>query len=153
MRVVVEIPIGSSIKYEYHQGTLMVDRVLSMPYPGNYGYIEDTLALDGDELDVILLVPYGLQIGCRVQCRAVGVLCMEDEEGEDHKLLAVPEADPASAAVRDIGDVPAERIQEIRHFFTEYKKNDPTRWSRVGAVHGAARAREILDEARERFRS
>ena len=100
MRVVVEIPIGSSIKYEYHQGTLMVDRVLSMPYPGNYGYIEDTLALDGDELDVILLVPYGLQIGCRVQCRAVGVLCMEDEEGEDHKLLAVPEADPASASRR-----------------------------------------------------
>ena len=153
VNVVIEIPIGSKIKYEYHQDTLVVDRVLSMEYPGNYGYVDKTLALDGDALDVILLVDYPLQIGCRVQCRVVGMLRMEDEEGIDHKLLAVPSIDPAFDAWNDIADIPEARVRAMTRFFAEYKLADSTRWSRVDGVVGAAEALEVLGEARQRFRS
>lgn len=153
MKVIIEIPINSNIKYEYHQGVLMVDRVLGMSYPGNYGYVQDTLALDGDELDVILLVPYPLHIGCRIECRAVGVMCMEDEEGVDHKLLAVPSIDPEYNGINDITDVSHEKLDAIRNFFEEYKKKDPTRWSRVEGIFDRHKALEILREAQERFQS
>ena len=153
VNVIIEIPIGSKIKYEYHRETLVVDRVLSMAYPGNYGYVDKTLALDGDALDVVLLVAYPLHIGCRVQCRVVGMLRMEDEEGIDHKLLAVPSMDPAFDSVRDINDVPEDQVRELTRFFSEYKLSDSTRWSRVDGVVGVAEALVVLGEARQRFRS
>ena len=99
----IEIPLGCAVKYEYQDGQLMVDRVLSQPYPGNYGFVENTLADDGDELDAVVMVGYPLQTGCVVRCRPVGVVRMEDEEGVDHKVLMVPEQDPQCAGPAGAG--------------------------------------------------
>ncbi|EOJ2434598.1 inorganic diphosphatase, partial [Campylobacter jejuni] len=91
---VIEIPYGSSIKYEIDKdsGAIMVDRVMAsaMFYPANYGFIANTLADDGDPVDILVLNEYPIQAGAVIPCRLIGVLIMEDESGMDEKLLAVP---------------------------------------------------------------
>jgi inorganic pyrophosphatase len=123
--VFVEIPSGSRNKYEWDEelGGIALDRRLftSMSYPADYGFLEGTLAADGDPLDAIVLVGEPTFPGCRIRVRVVGVFHMADEKGEDEKLICVPLHDPQWSVVEDIHDVPAQLRNEIEHFFQVYK--------------------------------
>ena len=118
-------PAGSRNKYEWDEelGGLALDRRLftSMSYPADYGFVEGTLAEDGDPLDALVLVGEPTFPGCRIRVRAVGVFHMADEKGPDEKVLCVPLNDPSWSAIADIHDVPAQLRNEIEHFFQVYK--------------------------------
>src|SRR5271154_5706818 len=124
--VFIEIPQGSRNKYEFdvELGAIVLDRRLftSMSYPADYGFVEGTLAEDGDPLDSLVLVSEPTFPGCRIRVRTVGVFHMSDEKGPDEKLLCVPLGDPTFEHVRDIDDVIAELRDEIEHFFQRYKE-------------------------------
>lgn len=121
----IEIPKGSRNKYEHdpETGNLRLDRVLSssVHYPTDYGYVEGTLADDGDALDALVLIDEPTFPGCRITCRPVGIFSMRDEKGGDEKVLCVPEADPRYAHVAALDDVPPHLLREIEHFFQVYK--------------------------------
>src|SRR3954454_8001652 len=122
--VFVEIPSGSRNKYEFDTelGAIVLDRRLftSMSYPADYGFIEGTLAEDGDPLAALALVPEPTFPGCRVRVRAVGVFHMTDEKGPDEKIMCVPLKDPEWSSVSDIHDIPSAYRDEIEHFFRQY---------------------------------
>ena len=107
----------------------MLDRRLftAMTYPADYGYVEGTLAEDGDPLDALVLVSDPTFPGCRIRVRTIGVFHMTDEKGPDEKLLCVPLGDPAFERIRDIHDVAAELRDEIEHFFQRYKDLEPSK--------------------------
>lgn len=125
--VLIEIPAGSATKYEIDActGVVRVDRFLSMPlvYPANYGYVPESLAGDGDELDALVLTRTPLVPGSRIRVRVVGVLRMIDGGEEDHKLIAVPvsSVDPTYAPIRSLADLPALESTRIEAFFRTYK--------------------------------
>jgi inorganic pyrophosphatase len=122
--VTIEIPKGSRNKYEvdHESGRIRLDRFLytSMAYPGDYGYIEDSLGEDGDPLDAIVLLPEPTFPGVLIRARPVGVFHMEDEAGGDDKVLCVP-VDPRTEGTQDITDVAPHTLDEIKHFFERYK--------------------------------
>src|SRR3954451_16029537 len=119
--VFVEIPSGARNKYEWDDelGGVGLDRRLftSMSYPADYGFVEGTLAEDGDPLDALVLVGEPTFPGCRIRVRAVGVFHMADEKGPDEKVLCVPLNDPMWSSIADIHDVPPQLRNEIEHFF------------------------------------
>src|SRR6201994_2825894 len=121
--VIIEIPMNSDpIKYEVDKesGALFVDRFMmtAMHYPANYGYVPQTVAADNDPVDVLGHTPFPLLPGVVVRCRAVGLLRMEDEAGDDAKVLAVPADDicPLFVYWKSIADVPEVRLKQIQHF-------------------------------------
>lgn len=123
--VIVEIPQGSRNKYELDKqtGRIFLDRVLysSVHYPTDYGFIPDTLADDGDPLDVLIVTNEPTFPGCLVHARPIGVLDMRDEKGQDHKILAVPIGDPRFDEVRDLSHLSSHWLREIENFFQTYK--------------------------------
>jgi inorganic pyrophosphatase len=125
VNVVVEIPKGSRNKYELDHGSgrIRLDRVLysSVHYPADYGFIEDTLAGDGDPLDALVLLEEPTFPGCLITCRPIGVFLMHDEKGEDEKILCVPPADPTWNHVTELEELPPHLLREIEHFFQTYK--------------------------------
>lgn len=125
LTVIVEIPMGSRVKYELDKetGLIKYDRVLYSPmhYPANYGFVPQTLWDDGDPLDVLVLGQEPLIPGCLVDVRPIGVLDMVDGGEGDAKILAVPCADPRWKDTKDIGDLEPHILEEIRHFFQVYK--------------------------------
>jgi inorganic pyrophosphatase len=127
--VTIEIPKGQRNKYEmdHETGRIRLDRMLftSTRYPADYGFIEDTLAGDGDPLDALVLLDEPTFPGCQIQCRAIGMFRMRDEKGVDDKVLCVPATDPRMAHLRDITDVPDFDQLEIQHFFQVYKALEP----------------------------
>jgi inorganic pyrophosphatase len=128
--VLVEIPKGSRNKYEvdHESGRIRLDRTLftSTQYPADYGYIENTLGLDGDPLDaLVLLIGEPTFPGCLIKCRAIGMYRMTDEAGGDDKVLCVPASDPRLEHMRDINHLPKFDRLEIEHFFTVYKELEP----------------------------
>ena len=127
--VVVEIPKGQRNKYEmdHRTGRIRLDRMLftSTRYPSDYGFIEGTLADDGDPLDALVLLEDPTFPGCVISCRAIGMFRMRDENGADDKVLCVPTGDPRMAHLSDIEDVPAFDRLEIQHFFEVYKELEP----------------------------
>jgi inorganic pyrophosphatase len=128
--VLVEIPKGSRNKYEvdHVSGRIRLDRTLftSTQYPADYGFIENTLGLDGDPLDaLVLLIGEPTFPGCLIKCRAIGMYRMTDEAGGDDKVLCVPAADPRLEHMRDINHLPKFDRLEIEHFFTVYKELEP----------------------------
>ena len=153
--VVIEIPANHApIKYEIDKDMdcLMVDRFMATPmfYPANYGYISDTLADDGDPLDVLVVTPYPVAPGSVIRARPVGVLNMEDEAGEDAKLVAVPHEKLTQLYndVKDIDDVPQLLRDQIGHFFENYKDLEKGKWVKVKGWGNADDARlAILDSA------
>ena len=127
--VIIEIPKGQRNKYEMDpvSGRIRLDRMLftSTRYPSDYGFIEETLADDGDPLDALVLLDEPTFPGCVIRCRAIGMYRMRDEMGADDKVLCVPATDPRMAYLQDIEDVPAFDRLEIQHFFAVYKELEP----------------------------
>ncbi len=134
VNVVVEIPQGSSIKYEMDKdsGSVMVDRFnyTAMFYPFNYGFVPQTEAEDGDPIDVLVISTYSVTPGSVIPARPIGMLEMEDEEGIDTKILAVPtkKVDPFLASIEDIVDIDDSTKKKIQHFFNHYKELEPNKW-------------------------
>jgi inorganic pyrophosphatase len=152
--VFVEIPSGSRNKYEFDKelGGIVLDRRLftAMTYPADYGYVEGTLAEDGDPLDALVLVSDPTFPGCRIRVRPIGVFHMSDEKGPDEKLLCVPLDDPSFERIRDVRDVNGELLDEIEHFFQRYKDLEPTKKTDTRGWGSRSEASEILAAARER---
>jgi len=125
VNVIVEIPKGRRSKCEVDQATglIRLDRYLysSSHYPGDYGFIPQTLAEDGDNLDVLVMVNEPTFSGCLIQARVVGLFRMIDRGQHDYKVLAVPSSDPLFAEIRDLPDVPKHYLREVEHFFASYK--------------------------------
>lgn len=150
--VIIEIPANADpIKYEIDKDTcaLFVDRFMStaMFYPCNYGYINHTLSLDGDPVDVLVPTPYPLQPGSVIRCRPVGVLKMTDEAGEDAKLVAVPHNKLTKEYdhIKDVNDLPELLRAQIAHFFEHYKDSETDKWVKVeGWADVAAAKAEIV---------
>jgi inorganic pyrophosphatase len=133
--VVIETPRGSRNKYEadHVSGRIWLDRTLftSTQYPADYGYVEGTLADDGDPLDALVLLSEPTFPGCRIRARIVGLFCMRDEMGRDLKLLTVPSRDPRWADIQALKDLPDHVLDEIRHFFEVYKDLEPGKGTEV----------------------
>jgi inorganic pyrophosphatase len=150
IEVTVEIPSGSRNKYEYDHARhrFVLDRVLysSVHYPADYGFIEGSLAEDGDPLDVLVLIAEPTFPGCVVRARPVGVLDMADEKGHDHKILAVAHDDPRWESANALEDLSPHRLREIENFFETYKtlEHRPTE---VNGWLGVDDAWRIIDEA------
>ena len=123
--MVVEIPKKSRNKYEYDEagGFVRLDRVLfsSLHYPGDYGFIPQTLHSDGDPLDILVIVNEPTFSGCVIQARPLGVYHLVDKGKRDEKILAVPESDPLYKDYHTLSDVPSHFLDEMAHFFTVYK--------------------------------
>lgn len=134
INVLVEIPQGSYVKYEVDKEseTIVVDRFAytSMSYPFNYGFIPQTHAEDGDPVDVLVISTYPVAPGTLIPARPIGMLEMEDEEGIDTKILAVPtkKVDPFYADIEDIDDINDFTKKKIQHFFNHYKELEPKKW-------------------------
>jgi len=125
INAVVEIPSGSSNKYEFdvNLGVFRLDRVLYSPvhYPADYGFIPSTLADDGDPLDILIMISRPTFPGCLLEARPVGMLEMIDDKGIDEKILAAAHHDPRYDRIKDLSDVEPHTLQEIEHFFNVYK--------------------------------
>ena len=150
VNVIIEIPANADpIKYEVDKdtGTVWVDRFMSTPmfYPCNYGFVNDTLSLDGDPVDVLVPTPFPLLPGSVITCRPVGVLQMTDEKGEDAKIVAVPTSDLTKEydAIKDVNDLPELLKAQITHFFERYKELESGKWVKV---EGWADAKAAKDE-------
>ena len=146
--VVVEIPKGSRNKYEvdHETGRVYLDRVLftAFVYPVDYGYFENTLGLDGDPVDALVLLEYPVFPGVGVKVRPVGVLNMSDEAGSDAKVVCVPHKDPRWSHIQDLTDVPEQTRKELEHFFARYKDLEPNKWVTIEGWGDAAEAEEIV---------
>jgi inorganic pyrophosphatase len=153
----VEIPMGSRNKYEYDRdlGGIKFDRFVSAAviYPTDYGFIPETLGLDGDELDVLVCVSEPTFPGCLVPVRPIGVFCMSDEKGEDDKVVCVPLNDPRWNVYFESSELPKSLRDEISHFFAVYKDLDLDRHSEPKGWLGRDDALTTIAEAQERFRS
>ncbi|PIQ75939.1 inorganic diphosphatase [Candidatus Peregrinibacteria bacterium CG10_big_fil_rev_8_21_14_0_10_49_24] len=153
--VVVEIPKGSQNKYEYDSdlGAFKLDRVLFSPlhYPGDYGFVPQTLFTDGDPLDALVLVTFPTYPGMVIEVRAIGLLEFNDNGEADDKVLCVPVHDIRFETVHDIADIQEPILNEIAHFFMVYKHLEGKK-SDVQGWHGKERAKEILLESVERYK-
>lgn len=153
VNAVIEIPQGSSNKYEYDPSldAFVLDRVLYSPlyYPTDYGWVAGTLSEDGDPLDVLVFVSHPTFPGCVIRVRPIGSLHMHDEEGEDFKIIAVANTDPRFTTVASLDHLPEHTLREIRHFFSVYKQLEFKETEILGWL-GTDRARQIIIEAVER---
>jgi inorganic pyrophosphatase len=151
----VEIPRGSRNKYEYDEehGTFRLDRVLysSVHYPAEYGFVPETLAEDGDPLDILVLVQEPTFPGCLIEARPLGGLDMSDEKGSDFKLLAVPVGDPRYAHVENLEHIGSHWLREIETFFDTYKLLEGKETEVLG-WHDEATARRVIATCRLRYR-
>ncbi|MBA4789167.1 MAG: inorganic diphosphatase [Pseudomonadota bacterium] len=157
VNVVIEVPIGGEpIKYELDKeaGTLFVDRFLYTPmrYPGNYGFIPHTLSGDGDPCDVLIANTRPIIPGAVISVRPVGVLLMEDEGGEDEKIIAVPgpKLTKRYDNVKNYTDLPDISLKQIEHFFTHYKDLEPNKWVKIIRWGDVTEAHRLVSEAIER---
>ena len=152
--VLVEIPKGSRNKYEFDfkMKKTRYDRMLfsSMMYPADYGFIPETFALDGDPLDVLVLVTEPTFPGCLMEVKPIGVFHMADEKGPDEKIICVPISDPNGDKINDLKDINPHLIKEIEHFFQVYKDLEKKKVD-VEGWGNAEEAFEIIDQCSERF--
>lgn len=156
--VVIEISMHADpIKYEVDKesGAIFVDRFMgtAMHYPCNYGYIPHTIAGDGDPVDVLVVSPFALPPGTVVRCRPVGMLAMEDEAGQDAKLLAVPvdKLTPMYRNIQSPRDFPQIILDQISHFFAHYKDLEPGKFVKVKGWLEADEAKQEITEGVQRY--
>jgi inorganic pyrophosphatase len=157
INVLIEVPLRSDpIKYEYDKenGFIFVDRYLytTMFYPCNYGFIPNTLSLDGDPVDVMVVGRMPVVPGAILRSRPIGVLKMEDEAGLDEKILAVPidKITQVHRNVQSYQDIPEIDLRRITHFFEHYKDLEPDKWVKVLGWADADEARQLIMEGIER---
>jgi inorganic pyrophosphatase len=152
--VVVEIPKGSRNKYEYDErlGGIKLDRFLfsSMVYPTDYGFIPETLALDGDELDAMICVSEATFPGCIIDVKPIALFKMADDKGIDDKILCVPVTDPAWNTLDTLEDLPEQLRDEIAHFFSVYKDLEQKKVT-VDGWYSREDALAEIEEARGRY--
>lgn len=160
INVIIEVPVGGEpIKYEMDKasGALFVDRYLytSMRYPGNYGFVPNTLSDDGDPVDVIIASTRAITPGAVMNCRPIGVLKMSDEAGGDEKILAVPtnKLTRRYENVKNYTDLPSITIEQIQHFFEHYKDLEDGKWVKVDGWGDAAEAQRLIQEAIDRYQT
>ena len=146
VNAIVEIPKGRRSKFEMckQTGLLKLDRYLysSSHYPGDYGFIPQTLAEDGDPLDILVMVNEATFSGCLIEARVVGLFLMQDKGQNDYKVLGVPHTDPLFAECQGLDDVPPHFLREVEHFFLTYKQLEGIRTE----TDGWASAQEAIDE-------
>lgn len=154
--VVIEIPRGQKVKYEYNKSmdVLFLDRVLysAVHYPENYGFIPRTLTEDGDPIDVLLMCQQPLYPMTVAEARPLGGLRMEDEKGVDDKILAVALRDPHYQDHHHYRDLPDHKLLEIRQFFADYKQLEQ-KFVSVEDLYGPDRARDLIEESLDRFQN
>jgi len=156
VNVVIEVISGSRDKYEYkiEWEAFVLDRVLhsSVVFPVEYGFIPQTWFEDNDPLDAMVMSYEPLEVGCIVKARIIGVLVMEDEEGEDPKILSVPVSDPRFDGYNDLTDVHPHKLREIQEFFEVYKRLEPQKWVKFKEWRNAEEAKKIVKYAITLFR-
>jgi inorganic pyrophosphatase len=149
VNAIVEIPRGRRSKFEVDKktGLMRLDRYLysSSHYPGDYGFIPQTLAEDGDALDILVMVNEPTFSGCLIEARVLGLFRMRDRGANDFKVLGVPNTDPLLAELKDLDDVPAHYLKEVEHFFATYKqlegvKTEPLGWGTAAEATAEVRA-------------
>jgi inorganic pyrophosphatase len=154
INVVIEIPQGSAVKYELDKasGAIVVDRFLftSMAYPAAYGFVPGTLADDGDPVDALVLTPAAPVVpGAVIRVRPIGVLLMEDESGQDEKIICVPhdKINAQFSKVQAVEDLPEITRQAIEHFFTHYKDLEQGKWVKISGWADRAKAEGMISKA------
>lgn len=157
VNVIIEIPaFAAPIKYEVDKDTdlVWVDRLqgTTMSYPANYGYINQTLANDGDPVDVLVVTPHPLLVGSVIRCRPIGVLKMSDDGGEDAKVIAVPvdKLTPIYKNINAVEDIPLLK-EQIEHFFKHYKDLEPGKWVKIDGWEDVESARKEILEGAQRY--
>lgn len=155
VHVIVEIPRGRRSKFEIDKetGLIRLDRYLysSLHYPGDYGFIPQTLAEDGDAMDILVMVNEPTFSGCLIEARPIGLFKMTDKGQNDFKVLAVPSSDPMFTEYHDIWRVPPHFLREVEHFFATYKQLEEATVKTEG-WHGAEAAREEIMASIERYK-
>ena len=158
LNVIIEIPMNADpIKYEVDKETnsLFVDRFVStaMRYPCNYGYVPQTLAEDGDPVDVLVITPFALMPGVVVRCRPIGLLKMSDESGRDTKVLAVPidKLTPLYREIETVRDLPGMVLSQIEHFFAHYKDLEAGKWVKLDGWGSPGEAKRDIADGVKRF--
>ncbi len=152
---VIEVISGSRDKYEYkHEWEVFVlDRVIpsSVVFPIEYGFIPQTWSEDNDPLDIMVLSYEPLEVGCVVKVRVIGALIMEDEHGDDPKILSVLVNDARFEGFMDINDVHKHKLKEIQEFYETYKRLEPHKFVKFKEWRNAAEAKRIVDYSIKRF--
>lgn len=146
----IEIEQGSNQKYEYNRNTsrLELDRVLNYPfvYPYAYGFVPNTLADDGDELDVLVISNNkDITRSKTIQCQTIGLLEMEDEKGRDEKIIAIPIDEYVEGVIEDVHDLPRSVLETIQYFFANYKNSEIGKWSKVGEYKSRREADALVN--------
>lgn len=153
-RVIIEIPLGSNVKYELDKptGMLKVDRIIhsAVFYPANYGFIPQTLAEDDDPLDVLVLCQEAVQPLSIIEARAIGIMSMNDSGVKDDKIIAVASGDPEFNIYKEVRDLPPHRLAVLKRFFQDYKQLEGKR-VRVGKIHPSRVAIGVINRALKRY--
>lgn len=154
VEVLIEIPKGSRNKYEFDKEKKVIrfDRMLfsSVHYPSDYGFIPETLALDGDPLDALVLLWEPTFPGCLIEAKPIGLFMMKDENLPDEKILCVPVKDPLWNHIKNLSDVPPHLLKEIEHFFSIYKELEQKKVEVEGWRDEKAAVKSIK-ESKERY--
>ena len=158
VNVVIEVPMNSDpVKYELDKdsGAIFVDRFIATPmyYPCNYGFIPNTLSLDGDPADVLVVSDFPIISNAVISVKPIGVLIMEDEKGMDEKIIAVPSKKLNSVyeEINEISELPASLLNKIKHFFEHYKDLEKGKWVKIKSYENSSVAKKIISEAVDRF--
>lgn len=154
VNAIIEIPFRSRNKYEIDEtsGQIKLDRVLysAMAYPAEYGSLSNTLAKDGDPLDILVIGTEPTYPGCIVPSRVIGYLSMIDNGAEDYKLISVVACDPRYDEINNLDDLPSFILKEIKNFFENYKKLQKIT-VKVGEYHSKSEALELIKECENRY--
>jgi inorganic pyrophosphatase len=155
LNMVIEVMAGSRAKYEYRSEweAFVLDRVIpsSVVFPVEYGFVPQTWAEDNDPLDIMVLSYEPLEVGCVVKVRVVGVLIVEDEKGEDAKVLSVPVNDARFDGYQNITDVHPHQLREIQEFFETYKRLEPIKWAKFKKWEDLQGASILVQRAMENY--
>lgn len=158
IKVLIEIPEGSQVKYELDEetGEMMIDRIMptTMGYPVNYGLVHETHGEDGDALDAFVFTSKPIIGGVNIHCKIIGMLEMEDEEGIDNKLICVPakpKIDPICGTWESLDDIPEAKKNQIRHFLEHYKDLEEGKWVKLKDWKDAKTANQVLKQCQERY--
>jgi inorganic pyrophosphatase len=156
VNMVIEVATGSRDKYEYDSDweSFVLDRIIpsSVVFPVDYGFVPQTLYDDNDPLDIMVLTYEPLEVGCIVKVRVIGALIVEDEEGEDAKMLSVLVSDARFDGYNDITDVHPHQLREIQEFFETYKRLEPHKWVKIKEWQGSRDAQKMVTYSIEKYK-